>query len=107
MSELVGAAPPALVEFVNDVLLPRLTGLGGDRRSRWCRKWFEHPDAVHRLLGVYEAYLEVVEGEMSWHVFYRDVLDHHIPILTEGVVGVFEPCAEGHEPHTQLDHFSA
>ncbi len=89
-------AHPSLGSFVGDYLLPMFTRptLGG--RWLWCPHWWEHSEAVSRLTALWHAW-EALRGQGgtalgSW---YRDHLDHHLPILM-GPDGPFRDCANGH-----------
>jgi len=86
----------SLGSFVGDYLLPMFTRptLGG--RWLWCPHWWEHSEAVSRLTALWHAW-EALRGQGgtalgSW---YREHLDHHLPILM-GPDGPFRDCANGH-----------
>nr|WP_096359612.1 DUF4913 domain-containing protein [Microbacterium sp. TPU 3598] len=50
-------APPELVEWVEGTFQDYLTGtIGLVKSGRWCIRWTEHPDAVHRLAGIYDEW---------------------------------------------------
>ena len=68
--------------------------LGGE--FRWCPNWWAHLEAVSRLTALWRTWevfrLEPSSGISDW---YRDHLDHHLPILL-GARGPFFQCsAEG------------
>lgn len=73
--------------------------LGGE--YRWCREWWQHAEAISRLTALWQAWevhrLEPGSGISAW---YRDHLDHHLPILL-GARGPFYQCSEDahREPH--------
>ena len=101
-------APPELVEWVEGTFQDYLTGTVGLVKSgRWCSRWTEHPDAVHRLAGIYDEWTLMrlrIKGAPSLHTFYREILDYHIPQLTSREDGVFQRCdGAGHEPHERMD----
>ena len=85
-----------------------LTGtIGLVKSGRWCSRWTEHPDADHRLAGIYDEWTLMrlrIKGAPSLHTFYREILDYHIPQLTSREYGVFQRCdGAGHEPHERMD----
>ena len=67
--------------------------LGGE--FRWCPRWWAHPEAVTRLTALWRSWevfrLEPATGISDW---FRDHLDHHLPILL-GARGPFFQC----DPH--------
>jgi hypothetical protein len=73
--------------------------LGGE--CRWCRQWWQHAEAISRLTALWQAWevhrLDLGTGISAW---YRDHLDHHLPILL-GTRGPFYQCSEDthREPH--------
>lgn len=102
----LASAPPELVAFVEGTLQDYLTGAGKARTKRWCTRWQEHPDAVHRLAAIYDEYLLMIaqgKGAPSLHIFMRDVLDYHLPRLVDKEYGVFRECDEGHVSHRRID----
>ena len=93
-----------LVDFVETILMDNLTGAGKTNKKRWCANWEEHPDAVHRLAAIYDVWQGTLIGEVSLHGFYRDVLDYHLPMLTDPETGVSARCdRDGHQPHERID----
>ncbi|MEU0529194.1 DUF4913 domain-containing protein [Amycolatopsis tolypomycina] len=96
-----GAAiqPPSmavLYGWVEDHIAPltrktTTTGEGGG--IRWCRRWFEHIDAVERFIALYLAWEELsTEDSATWlSVFLRDHLDPHMATLTSPF-GPFYMC---------------
>lgn len=100
--------PPELVEWVDGVLQDFLTGAGKKGEVRWCTKWTEHPNAVHRLAAMYDEWQVMLaggKGAPSLHQIVREVLDYHLPYLTNKEYGTFARCdVDGHEPHRRLDH---
>lgn len=51
------SAPAELVAWVEGTFQDYLTGtIGLVKSGRWCSRWAEHPDAVHRLAGIYDEW---------------------------------------------------
>jgi len=78
-------------DWVDGYFRPRFRRpLGGE--FRWCPKWWAHPEAVSRLTALWRSWeacrLEPATGISDW---YRDHLDHHLPILL-GSRGPFFQC---------------
>lgn len=93
-----------LVDFVETVLMDKLTGAGKQSQKRWCADWEQHPEAVHRLQAIYDVWQDTLTGQVSLHGFYRDVLDYHLPLLISPETGVFARCdRDGHQPHERID----
>jgi len=67
------------------------TGEGGG--IRWCRRWWEHIDAVERFMALFLAFRELsAEESATWlSVFLRDHLDPHLSVLTSPI-GPFNAC---------------
>lgn len=97
--------PAGLAEFVDGVLLGRLTTLG--KGNVWCAQWREHPDAVHRLTAIEDEWQRMLATEESGlHTFLRDVLDYHLPhLVSEAAGGCFVPCKFKHITPGRLDSF--
>jgi hypothetical protein len=59
---------------------------------RWCSEWWRHPEAISRLEALWRSWealrLDPLLGMGSW---YRDHLDHQLPILT-AAAGPFAEC---------------
>jgi Domain of unknown function (DUF4913) len=73
--------------------------LGGE--YRWCAQWWRHGEAISRLTALWQAWeVHRLDPHIGISVWYRDHLDHHLPILL-GARGPFYQCSEsGHrEPH--------
>lgn len=68
------------------------TGEGGG--IRWCRRWWEHIDAVERVIALYLAWGELsADDSATWlSVFLRDHLDPHFSVLTSPY-GPFYACS--------------
>ena len=73
--------------------------LGGE--FRWCAQWWQHGEAISRLTSLWHAW-EVLRLQPGTGigVWYRDYLDHQLPILM-GARGPFYQCSETahREPH--------
>ncbi|MGG7453052.1 DUF4913 domain-containing protein [Plantibacter auratus] len=95
--------PAGLPEFVDGVLLARLTTLG--KNEVWCASWREHPDAVHRLAAIQDEWQRMIAGEdAELHTFIRDVLDYHLPrLVARHDGGVFAGCEFKHIEPARLD----
>jgi len=83
----------AVEDWVIDYFLPMFRRtLGGE--YRWCGQWWRHGEAVSRLTAVWHAWevlrLQPGTGISTW---YRDHLDHQLPILM-GARGPFYQCSE-------------
>lgn len=65
--------------------------LGGE--YRWCARWQEHAEALSRLEALWRSWetlrLDPAMGMAAW---YRDHLDHHLPLLL-GNRGPFSRCS--------------
>jgi hypothetical protein len=75
--------------------------LGGE--WRWCARWDQHPEACSRLEALWRTWehhrTDPVTGIATW---YREHLDHHLPILL-GNRGPFASCTPTrHEPPRPL-----
>ncbi len=92
------AEPPqpvytAVEDWVIDQVLPTFRRtLGGE--FRWCAQWWRHDEAVSRLTALWHAWevLRLQPGT-GMGVWYRDHLDHQLPILM-GARGPFCQCSE-------------
>jgi hypothetical protein len=90
----------AVEDWVTDYFVPMFRRtLGGE--FRWCAKWWQHGEAISRLTSLWRVWevlrLEPATGIATW---YRDHLDHQLPILM-GARGPFYQCSETvhREPH--------
>ena len=82
-----------LGDWVTDYFLPMFRRtLGGE--YRWCAQWWQHDEAVSRLKSLWHAW-EVLRLQPGTGigVWYRDHLDHQLPILM-GARGPFYQCSE-------------
>lgn len=107
----LATAPASLIAFVNGPLQDRFTGAGKKDTRRWCTRWTEHPDAVHRLAAIYDEYQFMLlggKGAPSLHMFIREVVDYHMPYLVDPSNGVFAECGQyGHAEHARVDAAAA
>jgi hypothetical protein len=59
---------------------------------RWCAEWWRHPEAISRLEALWRSWealrLDPLLGMGTW---YRDHLDHQLPVLT-AAAGPFAEC---------------
>jgi hypothetical protein len=90
---------PVLYGWVQDHIAPLVrktttTGEGGG--VRWCRRWWQHIDAVERFIALYLTWEELSnEDSATWlSVFLRDHLDPHLATLTSPY-GPFYLCSPG------------
>ncbi len=91
---------PSVEDWVVAYFVPMFRRtLGGE--YRWCGEWWRHAEAISRLSALWHAWevhrLDPGTGISAW---YRDHLDHHLPILL-GARGPFYQCSEEahREPH--------
>jgi hypothetical protein len=73
--------------------------LGGE--FRWCAQWWQHAEAISRLTALWYAWEAMrLQGATGMSLWYRDHLDHHLPILL-GARGPFYQCTETEhlDPH--------
>ena len=99
------AEPPQPVytvveDWVNGYFLPMFRRtLGGE--YRWCAQWWQHGEAISRITSLWHSW-EVLRLQPGTGigVWYRDHLDHQLPILM-GARGPFYQCSETthREPH--------
>jgi len=83
----------ALEDWVTDYFLPMFRRtLGGE--FRWCASWWQHGEAISRLTSLWHAW-EVLRHQPGTGIatWYRDHLDHQLPILM-GARGPFFQCSE-------------
>ncbi|MFC8718054.1 DUF4913 domain-containing protein [Kitasatospora sp. NPDC057198] len=83
----------ALGNWITHVLLPVYGREIGSTRP-WCARWYEHPEAVARLHGLWLAWQQLTDAEAgligpsTWH---RDHLDHALAQL-RSPDGPFAAC---------------
>ncbi|MFD7908574.1 DUF4913 domain-containing protein [Kitasatospora sp. NPDC059747] len=82
-----------LANWVNHLLLPSYGREIGSARP-WCSRWYEHPEAVARLHGLWLAWQQLTAAEAghtgpsTWH---RDHLDHTL-LQLRSPDGPFAAC---------------
>src|ERR1700761_8622260 len=84
---------PTASHWVEEHFIPmyRRT-LGGE--YRWCAQWWQHAEAVSRLTALCYAWEAMrLQGATGISLWYRDHLDHQLPILL-GPRGPFYQCTE-------------
>jgi hypothetical protein len=103
-------APPQVIElatlhaWVSKHVAPmqrKLTTTGEGGGIRWCRRWWQHFDAVTRFEALYLIHGALAdEGQPGWQsIFLRDHVDQHLAILTSPF-GPFAACHKDH--HTDV-----
>ncbi len=59
---------------------------------RWCPQWWRHPEAIVRLEALWRSWeLLRLDPTTGMGVWFRDHLDHQLPVLT-GPAGPFADC---------------
>ncbi|QKG20090.1 DUF4913 domain-containing protein [Actinomadura verrucosospora] len=91
---------PSLSSWVSTHFVPmyRRT-LGGE--FRWCAQWWHHGEAISRLTALWYAWEAMrLQGATGMALWYRDHLDHQLPVLL-GPRGPFYQCTENEHltPH--------
>ncbi|MBO2447142.1 DUF4913 domain-containing protein [Actinomadura barringtoniae] len=94
---------PTVEAWVTEHFLPmyRRT-LGGE--YRWCAQWWLHAEAISRLTALWYAWESMrLQGASGIGLWYRDHLDHQLPVLL-GARGPFYQCTEQQhlEPHQAI-----
>jgi len=82
-------------EFVEDFLAPIIERklVGSGRGLTWCPQWWVHPEAIARLMAMWEAW-ETLRGDggtamSSW---WSAHCDHHLGVLMNGESGPLNLC---------------
>ncbi len=82
-------------EFVEDFLAPTIERklVGSGRGLTWCPQWWVHPEAIARLMAMWEAW-ETLRGDggtamSSW---WSAHCDHHLGVLMNGESGPLNLC---------------
>ncbi len=69
---------------------------------RWCSQWWRHAEAISRLESLWRTWEVARLNSVGMSAWYRDHLDHHLPILL-GSAGPFAACSlERHQDQTPL-----
>jgi hypothetical protein len=94
---------PTVEAWVTEHFIPmyRRT-LGGE--YRWCSQWWLHAEAISRLTALWYAWESMrLQGATGIGLWYRDHLDHQLPVLL-GARGPFYQCTEQQhlEPHQAI-----
>ncbi|HVX23327.1 MAG TPA: DUF4913 domain-containing protein [Acidimicrobiales bacterium] len=73
-------------------------------RRAWCPRWWAHPEAVLRLMALWQAWeafrVEGGTGLSSWWVYHAD---HHLAFLFDPETGPFAGCRDEHQDLAGLD----
>ena len=73
-------------------------------RRSWCPRWWAHPEAVLRLMALWQAWeafrVEGGVGLSSWWVYHAD---HHLAFLFDPEMGPFAGCRDEHQDLAGLD----
>lgn len=87
--------PQELADFVETVLIDMWESREKD--AKWCKQWPEHPEALNRILDLYQGWNMIGDtpDDLSLNTWYRLYLDHHLPILLSES-GPFRGCAFDH-----------
>lgn len=94
-----------LDEWVRTVLLPAygrfVPQTGG--AARWCATWWRHAEAISRLDALRLAWRALApQGGIALSVWWREHVDHHLPVLLSPD-GPFASCSPSrHTPTTAL-----
>ncbi|MEU7004177.1 DUF4913 domain-containing protein [Nonomuraea sp. NPDC046570] len=103
MSEEPQPVYDSVEAWVTDRFIPMFRRtLGGE--FRWCAQWWRHAEAISRLSALWHAWETLrLEPGTGMGVWYRDYLDHQLPILL-GARGPFYQCTEDEhlDPHRAL-----
>jgi hypothetical protein len=91
---------PDVIAWVERHFVPKFRRtLGGE--YRWCAWWWEHAEAISRLTSLWYSWEYMrLQGATGMGLWYRDHLDHQLPVLL-GARGPFYQCSEREhiEPH--------
>lgn len=69
---------------------------------RWCPQWWRHAEAISRLESLWRMWEVARLNPIGMSGWYRDHLDHHLPILMSST-GPFAQCnLEQHHDQTSL-----
>jgi hypothetical protein len=89
-------------EWVTEYFAPMFArSLGGEHR--WCPRWWDHAEAISRLEALWRSWETLrLDPALGMAVWFRDHLDHQLPILL-GSRGPFARCSQQrHEPPPPL-----
>jgi hypothetical protein len=90
-----------LVAWVREVLAPGISrDFNPKGQLRWCRQWWDHPEAVARLWAMAGAYAVLVDaddapadGPSTWWLQHADP---HLTVLLNKDTGPFSQCTHEH-----------
>ena len=68
---------------------------------RWCRQWWKHAEAISRLEALWRSWEAARLNPVGMSTWYRDHLDHHLPILM-GPDGPFHSCSKVEHNNPEL-----
>jgi hypothetical protein len=85
--------PEELVDWVEG-LVAMLESVDRSQNQYWCVQWWNHPEAVDRLRGLYEQWLEAQAngGMSSWWI---DHFDRHATVLFRSTHSCYRTAAKG------------
>jgi hypothetical protein len=89
-------------EWVAEYFAPMFArSLGGEHR--WCPRWWDHAEAISRLEALWRSWETLrLDPALGIAVWFRDHLDHQLPVLL-GSRGPFAKCtAQRHDPPRPL-----
>lgn len=67
--------------------------------TRWCRRWWEHAEAISRLEAIWQAWEAMrYDGATGMAVWWRDYADPHLRVLTDRE-GPFFECDAAKNKH--------
>ena len=86
-----------VADWLHDYLLPNYR-----RRllhARWCRRWWEHAEAISRLEAIWQAWESMrYDGATGMAVWWRDYADPHLRVLLDES-GPFFDCDATRDQH--------
>lgn len=85
-----------VADFVTLYFSLRFTRSKAGGRWCWCPRWWDHPEAVSRLTALWLSWERLhPQPGIGRSLWYRDHLDHHLPILM-GQDGPFRECSDSY-----------
>ena len=94
-------------EFVREQLLntyTRVVGPAGRAHRRWAADWWRYPEAIVRLEALWRSWEHLrQDGATGSSTWWRDHLDHHMPILMD-VEGPFAEAKDSNNPGEPLPY---
>lgn len=85
----------AVEDFVSDFLAPSIERkmAGSGRGLTWCPQWLLHPEAVGRMMALWEAWETLRrDGGTAMSNWWSAHCDHHLGVLMNAEVGPFHLC---------------